>query len=571
MLSMSQARRRFALRAPITASLLGLLVVALPAALASAPAASDPTVPGPRAIAKAQISYSYKDETDPLDLYYPTDGSPAPVVVLLPAGTTGGPEHHVGHGEHLASWGYAVAVVHGASVLDGTDIAPNAERASAALDAVRTSDLLAGRLSDRTAIVGAHFNGSSALLATVRDPRFNAYIGLHPALFPFGSSGAGDTKVPALILGGNIEGGIMCVLGKTWQTLYFDTASAHKSVYLFPDARPSDFQEPPYEGPFNFCGRPGDKPIPWIKGLMTAWLEYYVRGDTAQYNALYKAGGVPSLPDGTSDSIADNHPQRLQVSPFGADGAQLTWRTSITDTTALAGYHLFRSRAGEAFTALAQLSLDTDLHQDSGLEKDVTYRYTMSYRDTAGHAFQTAEPVELEGGAPTPTPTRTRRPTDTPRPTRTPTPTQTQTPTTTLTPTVVPTVPAYLPLVSRNVPRSGRRVELELVGQMGDPALDVSDPAAPRAVATYTSPYSICDAAVEAGYVYLTEATDEPNGLWNVVGGRSGMLLVFDVTDASQPREVARIDSLGNPSDIAAGGPYAFVADHHSHHGRAGR
>jgi len=49
-------------------------------------------------------------------------------------------------------------------------------------------------------------------------------------------------------------------------------------VYALPNARPSDFQEPPYDGSFNFCGRPRKTPYPWIRGLMTAWLEYYLRG-----------------------------------------------------------------------------------------------------------------------------------------------------------------------------------------------------------------------------------------------------------------------------------------------------
>ncbi len=406
-------------------------------------AAGDPSSRGARPIATAQIEYHYKDDTDPLDLYYPASGDASPVVVLLPSGSTGGPEHHSAHGEHLASWGYAVAVVHGVPFIDVTDIELNAARASAALDAVLASPLLAGKVTNRAAIVGTHFNGSSATTAAVRDSRFQAVVGLHPAVFVFGSSAAAELRVPLLVLGGNVEGGLLCPYGKTWQQLYSGARSVHRTEYLFPDARPSDFQEPPYSGSFNFCGNPRDEPFPWIRGLMTAWLQYYLKGEASFYDSLYGGKGAPSLPPETTDSVADNYPQDLAVVPESADSAQVTWRQVFTDTTVLSGLDLMRARDGGGFSKIEDLPLDASEYLDSGLEQAVTYSYTVAYRDKSGNAFQTAEPVSLEAGAPTPTPTRTRRPTNTPRPTRTATSTATEIPP----PTATPTEPTISPQV----------------------------------------------------------------------------------------------------------------------------
>ncbi len=389
--------------------------------------AVDPSARGPFEVTTSHIAYEFDGRTAPIDLYYPASGPPAPPVLILPSGLTGGPENHVGHGEHLASWGYAAAVVHQVPFADGVDAFENADRASAALDAVISAPELAGRLVDRAAIVGTHYNGMSAINAAVRDERFRAVVGLHPAMFPYGSE-AELLTVPTLVLGGNIEGGILCTYGTTWKVLYNATGSPHKAEFLFPYARPSDFQDPPWDGENNLCGEPRSEPFPWIPGLMTAWLEYYIRGDTDYYHVLYGARGSPSLPREVSDSIADNAPQLLDATTQGSDSAILTWRSPYTDTAALAGFVLSISRGGGTFGAAAELPLGSTSFLATGLEPGIEYRFSLAYRDRVGREFQSAGPVAIVGGAATPTPSHTARPTSSPFPTPTSSPTSTDLP-----------------------------------------------------------------------------------------------------------------------------------------------
>ncbi len=410
-------------------ALLGL-ARATPAAPRSALAA-DPTQRGNQAFAKSTLSYAYEDESYTIDLYAPTAPGRWPVVILLPSGSSGGPENHVGHGEHLASWGYVVAVPRGLGFVAPSDAGDNAARAVAVLDAVLASER--EHTTDRIAIVGTHFNGASAMRATLLDVRFKAIVGLHPDLMPFTASGSRSLRVPYLILGGSVEGGILCPFSQAWMELYFNSGSAHKSAYYFNEAHPGDFQEPPYEDLGDFCGRPRATPFPWIRGLMTAWLEYYLKGNTAFFDVLYRPGGLPRPAAETSDSEAINAPQGLTAAPLGNDGVQLRWSEVISDTTVLHSYRLFRSEAGSSYHSLADVPLTQTEYQDLGVSAGVSYGYTVAYLDRAGNVFQTAEPVTVQGGAPTFTPTASASPTRTPRPTATETPLRSPTATRTAT------------------------------------------------------------------------------------------------------------------------------------------
>jgi hypothetical protein len=228
--------------------------------------------------------------------------------------------------------------------------------------------------------------------------------------------------------------------------MYFATKGVHRSVYLFPRARPADFTEPAWDGLTNFCGKPRETPFPWVKGLMTAWFEYYVKGDLKSYSVLYGQGGQPTLPNETSDSIAHNSPQDLAAYVVGDDGVRLAWRDVFTDTTVIKDQVVLMAREKEAFWQVAEVPLDQSSYRVDGLEESVTYRFSVAYRDHAGKTFQRAEPVELAGGQSTPTPTATRQPIHTPTADVTAQPTETNGPEETPTPTETRfTAAAYIP------------------------------------------------------------------------------------------------------------------------------
>jgi hypothetical protein len=427
----------------LSAGLAGILTAVAAAAdgPAGAPRAGDPSQPGPLPVATAQLTYTANGKSAPLDAYFPASGPAGPAVVLLPSSIGGGgPENHAGHGQHLASHGYVVGVVHDADILDPSDVGPNAAKAEAALDTLTSAPQLAGKVNGEAAIVGVHYNGSAAIYAGATDHRFHAIVGLYPGTFSPGGAGAGSLEIPYLVLGGNVANGLFCPLGTTWYQTFSNAGSIHTSGYLFAEAHPADFTDPPYTGDV-FCGAPRAEPFTWIKGLMTAWLDYYLRGDLASYNWLYTGNGMPSKPADVTDSDARNAPQQLMAFTAGDDGltAHLSWYPFANPMPPLEAVEIYRAEGEGPFSRIAALPYGTALYDDPARAAGTTYRYSAAYRDRGSHVFQTATPVAVVAGAPTPTASNTPRPTNTAGPTRTPGPTYTSTPSRTATLTRTPT------------------------------------------------------------------------------------------------------------------------------------
>ncbi len=176
---------------------------------------------------------------------------------------------------------------------------------------------------------------------------------------------------------------------------------------------------------------------------MTAWLDYYLRGDMTAYDWLYGPNGAPLKPLDVTDSQGRSAPQRLAAVSAGDDGltGRLSWAETITDTTAIEAVDVLRAVADGPFARVASVPLARSAHDDPGLIAGTSYRYTAAYRDRVGRVFQTAEPRVLVAGAATLTPSATARPSNTPgpSPTRTTAPTVTSTLTRTPTPSPSPT------------------------------------------------------------------------------------------------------------------------------------
>lgn len=414
---------------------------------ASRPRAGNPSQPGGLAVATAQIPYQSGGRSSRVDVYYPTTGPAGPAVMILPSGLTGEPEHHAGHGRHLASHGYVAGVVHDMEIGGQEDVLPNAWRTRDALDALQAAPALAGRLTQQAAVVGTHFNGLSALRAAADDARFDAVVGLHTTTFTVGGGGAGRVTVPYLDLGGNVENGLLCPYNTTWTETYDAAGSIHRTLALLADAHPVDFLDPPSSDPFDLCGAPRAQPFVWIIGLTTAWLDYYVRGDMAAYSWLYDEDAGPLEPTDVTSAEAANAPRNLLAFTSGDDGltAHVGWRLLVPDSAALAQVAVFRAEGDGPFERIAALPLATAGYDDPGRAPGVTYRYSAAYLDRAGRQFQTAQPRSLVAGAPTPTasltpsPTHTVGPTSTRGPTTIPSATHTRSPTNTRTATLTRT------------------------------------------------------------------------------------------------------------------------------------
>jgi hypothetical protein len=397
-------------------------------------------------------TYTVADQEHPMRIRAPHGRSGAPIVALLESGVFGDADNEMGHADHLASWGFVVVVPDDLDIESSSQTSRNAGRVSAALDAVYAS--LGTQVTDRVGVAGTHFNGVSALYLAAHDPRIDAVVGLHPAtLSASDASLAGLVAAPTLILAGSQSGGgLLCPIGATFDLIYGRSASPQRAAFLFDGASPADFQDPPYEVPLGFCPAPSDHPFPWIAGLMTSWFKFYLEGDSSFRGFVFTDTGDPKDAPQIRDSVADTAPVGLVAVPEGENGARLSWDVRITDTTALNDVIVLRAQGQGTMSAIGSVPLGVGTFGDTGLTAGVTYSYTVAYRDRAERRFQLAEPVELAGGAPTPTVTSTATPTRTPRPTITSRPTNTATPTSpdetatpTGGPTAIPTWMAYLP------------------------------------------------------------------------------------------------------------------------------
>jgi hypothetical protein len=82
--------------------------------------------------------------------------------------------------------------------------------------------------------------------------------------------------------------------------------------------------------------------------------------------------------------------------------------------------------------------------------------------------------------------------------------------------------------------------------------IDVTTPATPTVVGTYSPPYPVCGLAVRDGYAFITTCRDETN---------DGGLSALDVSVPQNPRPVGHYETPGFATAVALCGDYAYVAD----------
>ncbi|MHB8418251.1 MAG: alpha/beta fold hydrolase [Myxococcales bacterium] len=174
----------------------------------------DPGQPGPYAVGTTlNLSETFAGQSVPLDLYYPT----APDGGALDLGDGGVPEVVVSHGwldnkssfagwgQHLASWGFAVAVPSWTNGMYYTNAPANAASIVALLawmDSEGAADPASPlyRLADgeRHGLVGHSFGGLTVYLVASQDPTVQAVVGLDPVDDPSGSAAAAVPKIAGL-------------------------------------------------------------------------------------------------------------------------------------------------------------------------------------------------------------------------------------------------------------------------------------------------------------------------------------------------------------------------------------
>ena len=386
------------------------LIVAL---FAQAQTESSPGETGPCSVSAQTVTVGNVD----LDIYYP-DGScggytTAPYATLMFAhgfsmfGLSDGPGENQGNGQHLASWGYIVAIP---ALPDDAE-----ERTGIVLNIVNYLESQAGDAHsflyqkvdvNRLAAAGYSLGGATALSATVRDGRIKAVVALDPVYHAGGFSGEGEivwdaaTEAPQIAVPGGILGAPAdsCNAQADYSEIYPLIGADHKAYYHLVDASHCVFADPGS----SFCGLTCGGTIDASKTqlsqkYMTAWFNYYLQHKTEFYAYLYGNELTADMDVGVVQYGANTAPRGLTAVAL-PEAVALQWQ--LTDYPIIVGYYLYRRLPGGDFPGSPQITVGLEsAYTDTGLTAGQPYEYAIQSYDSAGNLHQlsgvvTAVPLE---------------------------------------------------------------------------------------------------------------------------------------------------------------------------------
>jgi dienelactone hydrolase len=278
-----------------------------PTATAEIHTGVSPQDTGPCAVTSTTVEVSGGN----VDFHMPLEGTcadgmaaPYPAVVFAHGfslfGFSDGRAANQGNGQHLASWGYVVAIP---SLPDGFE-----ERAgviSSVLNFIElatdddASFLYRKVNQDALATVGYSLGGATALAIAARESRVRVVVALDPVFHEGGPSGeegppvwdaaseAPNIMIPAGILGSPADS---CNANADHQDLYALIGSRFKASYEIVGASHCVFADPGNEFCSLTCGGTvGDSQTGLSQKYMTAWLNYHLKGHIGFYSYLYGA------------------------------------------------------------------------------------------------------------------------------------------------------------------------------------------------------------------------------------------------------------------------------------------
>lgn len=393
-----------------------IALVSLVSLFTKAQPAPNPGDPGPCVTDWQPITHNNVE----VDIYFPNGScdayasSPYPAVVFAHGfsmfGLSDGAAENQGNGQHLASWGYVVAIP---SLPDDTE-----ERTGILLDAVdlllmesaNVSSFLYEKIDTaRLAVAGYSLGGSTALSAASRDGRIKAVVALDPVYHAGGLGGEGEMvwdptieapgiNVPTAVLGAPADS---CNAEADYSEIYPLVGAAHKAQYHLVDASHCVFADPGS----SFCGLTCDGTIdPTMtrlsRKLMTAWFNYYLQEKTEFYDYLF--GDQLSADIAAYKIIFKAATYPRGVTAVGLpESIKISWQ--LPNYPIIAGYELFRRLSGDTFPSSPQMTTGiTNSYVDEGLTASQPYEYTVRSVDLAGNLHQlsnvvTAVPREIKG------------------------------------------------------------------------------------------------------------------------------------------------------------------------------
>ncbi len=425
--------------------------------------ATDPGDPGPCAVSSQVVQISSDLRTY---IYYPANGAqlapPYPGIALAHGFSMFGLINmalaHAGDAEHLASWGYVVAV----PVLPD-DMEERVSDIQRVLEYLETQTRIPGSFlyqrvdADRLAVAGHSIGGASALALAARDARVKAVVSMDP-VYHQGGPFSGDepalwdpetegprVRAPTCILGAPASA---CNSDADYLEIYPFVGATHKVSLFVSGASHCDFMQPGYQACALFCGGSTDPVRTRLaQKYTTAWFNYYLHFNAQSYAYLYGAEAQADIAAGRVSAQWDTAPKGL-VGQGLARSASLQWE--LYEHPMITGYNIYRRLPEQSYAAMPHAQLGrVSSYLEDGLAAGQVYYYTVRSRDSAGNVHQAANEVRVTvqgGSTPTTSPEATVTPTATstasPTPTYTPTATRTASQTPSQTPSATPTCTA---------------------------------------------------------------------------------------------------------------------------------
>jgi len=376
-------------------------------------AAADPGDPGPCQVSSQIVSVNGSLETH---VYYPNSNqcsaglnAPYPAIAFAHGfsmfGLSDGAADNAGNGEHLASWGYVVAIPRLPDDVEGriTDVQAVLSYLEAQTDT--PGSFLYQKVDiNRLAAAGHSFGGATVLALAARDSRVKAAVALDPVYHQGGPGSNPEIWDP------DVEGPEIaaptCILGAPSSTcnseadyaeIYPFVGATHKASFLIVGASHCDFMDP---GQF-FCtlvcgGTTDSQRTRLIQKIMTAWFNYYLHLDTDYYTYLYGTQAGADIAAGKIERQVDTAPRGLAATGL-AEAVTLVWE--LYEHPIVAGYNLYRRLPGEAYTETPHARVGrTFTYLDAGLQAGQVYSYTLRSRDAAGNLHEPSGEVSAVPG-----------------------------------------------------------------------------------------------------------------------------------------------------------------------------
>lgn len=364
---------------------------------------------------------------------------------------------HAGDGEHLASWGYVVAI----PVLpdDPEERVVDVQNVLSYLE-VQTGtpgSFLRGIVDvERLAVAGHSFGGASVLAVAARDPRVKAVLSMDPVYHQSGPFAGEEPafwdpeaegpriQAPTCILGAPSSN---CNSEADYSEIYPFVGAVHRALLFIVGASHCDFMDPGYAACSFVCEGDTDPARTQLtQKYTTAWFNYYLHLNAQSYRYLYGSEADADIAAGRIQAQWDTAPRGFTGQ--GMDGStSLRW--GLYEHPIVAGYNIYRRPPDQSYAPAPDAQAGrVSTYLDDGLAAGQVYFYTVRSRDLEGNEHQaaaevrvvvqgditpTASPTPSYTPSATPSASATRTPTGTPARTRTPAATPSPTPTRTRT------------------------------------------------------------------------------------------------------------------------------------------